>query len=88
MCYNRHMNNTNMQDYQVKQYDGVNSLRNVLFDAEEVEDLISVIDKWFKYLRPYHNYYDDVDFMESIKHFLLQDGCLSHKQIKRLINFI
>ncbi len=82
------MNNTNIQDYQVKQYDGVNSLRDVLFDEKEVKELVSEIDKWHWYLIPYHNYYDDVDFMDTVKHFLLQDGCLSHKQIKRLQNFI
>ncbi len=82
------MNNTNMQDYQVKQYDGVNSLRDVLFDVVEVKILVSQIDKWYSRLIPYHNYYDDDEFMDAIKHFLLQDGRLSHKQIKRLQNLI
>jgi len=82
------MNNTNMQDYQVKQYDGVNSLRDVSFDTVEVKILVSQIDKWHSRLIPYHNYYDDVEFMDAIKHFLLQDGRLSHKQIKRLQNLI
>ena len=77
-----------MQDYQVKQYDGVNSLRDVSFDTVEVKILVSQIDKWYSQLIPYHNYYDDVDFMDGIKHFLLQDACLSHKQIKRLQNLI
>jgi hypothetical protein len=81
------MNNTNIEDYQVKQYDGVNSLRDVLFDEEEVRDILSVIDRWFKYLNPYHNYYDDVEFMENIKYYLLKDGCLSNKQITRLSKF-
>lgn len=87
MCYTRHMNNTNIQDYQVKQYDGVNSLRDVSLDEEEVKLLVSLLEKWHWNLVPYHNYYDDVEFIDSIKHFLKQDGCLSQKQIKRLSNF-
>ena len=87
MCYTRHMNNTNIQDYQVKQYDGVNSVRDVSFDSEEVKLLVSLIDKWHWNLVPYHNYYDDVEFVDSIKHFLQQDGRLSQKQMKRLSNF-
>ena len=77
-----------MNDYQVNQYDGENSKRTKSVTEIEVAILVKAIDKWFKYLVPYHNYYEDVEFLDGIKHFLNQDGCLSYKQIKRLENTI
>jgi len=84
------MNNQDyfQENYCIDELIDTNTKRAILLSEEEASVLLSEIKKKIKYIKPYHNYYDDLEFMNGIIRFIDLDAHLSNKQMIRILHLI